>query len=327
MGTRKACCLGWFRHDGGMIWQWISRQLAPLTSIGAIAAYLYPPAFLIFKPWFLWLFAATMFALGLVMKPDEAREALSKPGAILIGVGTQFSVMPALGTLAATVATASGISPTMALGFIIVGCAPGAMASNVICYLLGGAVAFSVAMTLLASTLSPLLTPLLVAWLGGQYMEIPFLPMMRTILLIVVLPLILGMALRRRFPAARARCEQIAPAIAALAIVIICSYAVAANHARIGQTPLLLFLLVVAVNGGGYLAGWLVGRLCSFDRRYRITLAIEIGMQNAGLGVALALKHFSPETALPAALFAVWCILTAAGLSRWKHFSPTPPPA
>jgi BASS family bile acid:Na+ symporter len=248
-----------------------------------------------------------------------------KPLSIIIGVGAQFSIMPTLGFVAATVAVASGTEPTLALGFIIVGCAPGAMASNVIAYLMGGAVAFSVAMTLMASTLSPFMTPMLVEFLGGEYMDIPFLPMMKTIFLIVVLPLAIGMLLHHRFPQYQANCKRIAPAIAALAIIIICSYAVAANQERIAQTPWIVFLLVVVLNGGGYLAGWLIGGLCNFDRKYQITLAVEIGMQNAGLGVALALKHFSPETALPGALFAVWCILTAAGLSRWKKLKESEP--
>jgi len=301
-----------------MIWQLISRNLAPLTLMGAVTAYFYPPLFLIFKDYFLWFFAATMLALGLVMKPEEAKQALSKPARIFIGVGTQFTVMPALGFSAATICVASGIEPAIALGFIIVGCAPGAMASNVLTFLLGGVLSFSVAMTLVASTLSPFLTPLLVEWLGGAYMDIPFLPMMKTIFLIVVLPLGLGMLLHHYFPQYQSSCERIAPAVSALAIIIICSYAVAANQERIAQTSLIVFLLVVVLNGGGYVAGWFIGGLCKFDHQYKITLAIEIGMQNAGLGVALALKHFSPETALPGALFAVWCILTAAGLSRWK---------
>jgi len=303
-----------------MFWHFLSRNMAMLTLACAVTAYIYPPAFLIFKDYFLWFFAITMFALGLVMKPEEAKAALSKPGSIFIGVGTQFTVMPGLGFGAAMVSVASGTDPALALGFIIVGCAPGAMASNVICYLLGGAVAFSVAMTLLASTLSPFLTPLLVEFLGGEYMDIPFIPMMKTIFLIVVLPLASGMLLHHRFPQYQVSAERIAPAIAALAIIIICSYAVAANQERIAQTPWIVFFLVVALNAGGYLAGWFVASLCHFDHKYQITLAVEIGMQNAGLGVALALKHFSPETALPGALFAVWCILTAAGLSRWKKF-------
>ena len=300
------------------MFKWVTKNMALLTLLSAIAAYIYPAVFLIFKDYFLWLFAVTMFALGLVMKPEEAREALSKPLTIFIGVGAQYTVMPTLGFAAATISVASGADPSLALGFIIVACAPGAMASNVICYLLGGAVAFSVAMTLLASTLSPFMTPMLVEFLGGEYMNIPFLPMMKTIFLIVVLPLVLGMLLHHRFPQYQGRYEEIAPALAALAIIVICSYAVAANQERLAQTPIVVFLLVVALNAGGYLAGWFVGGLCSFDRKYQVTLAIEVGMQNAGLGVALALKHFSPETAIPGALFAVWCILTAAGLSRWK---------
>ncbi len=304
-----------------------SRQLAPLTLAGALVAFLYPPAFLIFRDYFLWLFAATMFALGIVLDTGEAMRALRRPGSIALGVATQYSVMPLLGLAAATLATWQGVSPTLALGFIIVGCAPGAMASNVITYLAGGAVAFSIAMTMVATVLSPLLTPSLVEMLGKQFMDIPFWPMMQTILLTVALPLALGMALRPRLGRHRESAEAIAPDIAAVAIIVICSYAVAANHDRISDTPLLVALLVVLLNGLGYLLGWWAGSLFRFETGYRITLAIEIGMQNAGLGVALALKHFSPETALPGALFAVWCILTAAGMTRWLHRRSTSLPA
>ena len=304
-----------------MLWHQLSKQMAPLTLLCAVAAYHYPPAFLIFKDYFLWLFAATMFALGLVMQPEEAKEALRRPTTILIGVTAQFTIMPLLGFAAAFVATWQGASTAMALGFIIVGCAPGAMASNVISYLLGGAVAFSIAMTMLATSLSPLLTPMLVQWLGGVFMEIPFWPMMQTILTMVLLPLAAGMLIHRCLPQYQHRYEQLAPDLAALAIIVICSYAVAANQERIAQMPWIIVALVIILNAGGYLAGWLVGIIARFDRRYRLTLAIEIGMQNAGLGVALALKHFTPETALPGALFAVWCILTAAGLGRWRNMS------
>jgi len=301
-----------------MPWQFLSRNLATFTLLGAITAYIHPPAFLIFKDYFLWFFGATMLALGLVMKPEEAKEALGKPLSIFVGVTAQFTVMPLLGFLSATLTLSMGASPALALGFIIVGCAPGAMASNVISYLLGGAVAFSIAMTMLATTLSPLLTPTLVAWLGDAFMDIPFWPMMQTILLTVALPLAAGMLIHHLMPQFQTHFERIAPDFAALAIIIICAYAVAANQSRIAETPWIVFALVVALNAGGYLAGWFIGGVFNFDKRYQITLAIEIGMQNAGLGVALALKHFEPETALPGALFAVWCILTAAGLSRWK---------
>lgn len=299
--------------------RWVARNLALLTLLGAVAAYLHPPLFLVFKTSFLWFFAATMLAVGIVLEPAELRETLRRPGQIGLGLATQFTVMPLLGLLAALLAP---LPQEIALGFIIVACAPGAMASNVIVYLAGGAVAYSVALTTFATLLAPLLTPALVKWLGGVFLVIPFWPMVKTIVLVVVLPLGAGMLLRRLLGAQVQAARALSPALAAAAIVVICSYAVAANQERIAQVGAWVLLMVVLVNGLGYLAGWWLARCYRFDRRHQLTLAIEIGMQNAGLGVALALEHFQPATALPGALFAVWCILTAAGASAWLRRHP-----
>lgn len=297
-----------------LVFRWIANGLAPLTLLGAVAAYLYPPAFLIFKDVFLWLFAATMFALGVVLDTGELRDTLKHPGRVGLGVLTQFSVMP---TLAFAAAWGAGLPPELALGFIIVGCAPGAMASNVIVYLAGGAVAFSVALTTVATLLSPILTPALVEWLGGVFLPIPFWPMMLTILKTVLAPLLLGIALQRVLGKRITAAKAIAPGIAAIAIVIICSYAVASNHQYLSEVGPTVVMLVVVINLAGYALGWVVASVYGFDRSHRLTLSIEIGMQNAGLGVALALAHFTPLVALPGVLFAVWCILTAAGASAW----------
>jgi BASS family bile acid:Na+ symporter len=294
--------------------RFIANQLASLTLLGAVLAYLYPPLFLIFKTSYLWFFAVTMFALGVVLDPQELQDTLREPKRIGLGVLTQFTVMPALGFAAAYLLP---VSDELALGFIIVGCAPGAMASNVIVYLAGGAVAYSVALTTVATMLAPVLTPALVKLLGGVFFEIEFWPMLQTIVMTVVVPLLLGMGLRRLLGARLAVVRELAPAVAAVAIVIICSYAMAANQSRIAELGPLVLVAVITVNALGYLAGWWLARLYRFDFRHRLALAIEIGMQNAGLGVALALKHFQPATALPGALFAVWCILTAAGASGY----------
>jgi BASS family bile acid:Na+ symporter len=292
----------------------IANQLAPFTLAGAIAAYLHPPLFLVFRESFLWFFAATMFALGIVLDTGELRETVRHPGRIGLGVLTQFTVMPLLGFAMAMLIP---LPPEIAVGFIIVACAPGAMASNVIVYLAGGAVAFSVALTTVATFLSPLLTPALVELLGKVFLEIPFWPMMQTILLTVVVPLAAGILLGRWLGAGLELARELAPAVAAAAIVIICSYAVAANQARIAEVGAWVIAAVILLNAAGYVTGWWLARLYGFDAMHRLTLAIEIGMQNAGLGVALALRHFAPETALPGALFAFWCILTAAGASAW----------
>jgi len=296
------------------ILHFISNGMAPLTLACALLAFYQPAIFMVFKPTFLWLFAASMYALGVVLEPADLRFTLKKPKPIALGVLCQYSIMPLLGAAAAW---AAQLPPELALGVIIVGCAPGAMASNVIVYLAGGAVAFSVALTTVATFLSPALTPLLVKSLGGAYLPIPFWPMMQTIILTVLLPLILGMLSRKTLGERAAPLISFAPTMASIAIIIICAYAVAANHDRLSNINSSLFAVVITINALGYLLGWLVAKLFKLTAAYRLTLAIEIGMQNAGLGVALALKHFSPETALPGALFAVWCILTGAGVSSW----------
>lgn len=296
--------------------QFIASRMAVLTLLGAVLAYFFPPLFMVFKSSFLWFFAATMFAMGIVLDAAELRQTLRKPWKIGLGVATQYTVMPLLGFVLALL---SPLPPDLKLGFIIVACAPGAMASNVMVYLAGGAVAFSVAMTTVSTFLSPLLTPLLVEVLGGKLLYIPFWPMMQTIILTVVLPLWAGMLLRRYLGRYLVMARAVSPAVAAIAIIIICSYAVAANQERIATVGAWVVALVVLLNALGYLAGWWLGRLYGFDGHHRLTLSIEIGMQNAGLGVALALAHFSPQTAMPGALFAVWCILTATGASAWLH--------
>lgn len=291
-----------------------SHNLAPLTLFMAISAYMFPDVFLIFEHVFLWLFAATMFSLGVVLDPNELKQVRQQSKEIGLGLLTQYSVMPFLGAVAAY---SSGLPNEIALGLIIVACAPGAMASNVVVYLAGGALAYSIALTTVATLISPLLTPVLVEWLGGALLPIPFWPMMQTIVLIVVLPIILGMTVKRLLGDKTQIMTDIAPAIAVLSIVIICSYAVAANQARIADMGMQLFLIVVVVNLIGYLAGWQLAKFYGFEKKLQIALSIEIGMQNAGLGVALALKHFSAATALPGAIFAVWCILTAAGMTAY----------
>jgi BASS family bile acid:Na+ symporter len=304
-----------------LILRLIANGLAPLTLLGALLAYFIPESFLWIAPGFQWLFAATMFALGVVLDPEELRETLRHPRAIALGVVAQYLIMPVLGFAAATL---SGLPPALALGFIVVACAPGAMASNVIVYLAGGAVAYSIALTTVATVLSPLVTPALVKWLGSVYVAIPFWPMMQTILLTTVVPLALGLGVRRllqRRQGSLLFAAQLAPAVATLAIVLICSYAVAANNARLASVGATLLAVVAIVNALGYLLGWQAARLFGFDASHRLTLAIEVGMQNAGLGVVLALKHFEPEAALPGAVYAVWCILTSAGAAAYLRRS------
>lgn len=352
--------------------RFIATYMALLTLFAAVVGFIFPDTFLFFGYIFKELFAATMFSLGVVLDRKDLVSTLKHPLRIGFGVMTQFIVMP---LLAFTIVTLAGLPPALALGFIIVGSAPGAMASNVIVYLAKGALAYSIALTTVATFLAPFLTPFLISLFANQAIDVDPMKLMWTIFYILVIPLAGGMLMRfyldkgfvissftlhiigaaimlglfhqfgsfalwqkllafiflvglplmasplRRGAAATILnwAREIAPAIAALSIIIICAFAVAKNQQAISQVGGWVLSLVILLNALGYLCGWLLARLYRFDRTHQVTLAIEIGMQNAGMGVALALAHFQaqPEVALPGALFAVWCIITAAGASTY----------
>jgi len=99
------------------------------------------------------------------------------------------------------------------------------------------------------------------------------------------------------------------------------------NKDRLSEITGMVLLAVLVLNILGLALGYAAGRTFRMDLKQRRTLCIEIGMQNAGLGTVLALKHFGPESAVPTAAFVFICIFTAAFLaSYWNRIVPAPNP-
>lgn len=285
--------------------------------------YAYPPALTFLRPYVEWLFACTMLGIGAVLKPSDFLPVIRKPYWVLLGSLAQFVIMPTLGFMLAKLLR---LPPELALGLIIVGATPGAMASNVIAYLARADVAYSVALTSTSTLLAPILTPSITYLLGSAWMPVQFWPMFLSIVKMVILPLLAGFGIRYLL---RERINRIAPAfpaVSAVFIAFICGLVVALNVNHLQQLTVLVLLAVMLHNGLGLLLGYAAGIGYRFDIKRRRTLALEVGMQNSGLGVVLALKHFSPQTALPGAVFAVWCIITASILAEyWSQRPPAPP--
>jgi len=277
-------------------------------------AYYKPELFIGVKAYTEWFFAFTMLGIGAVLNFEDFVPVFKKPQVVLLGVCTQFTVMPLLGL---SIAKLLGLSPQLTVGLVLVGCVPGAMASNVISYLAKADVAYSIALTTTATFLSPLVTPGLTYIFAHSFLEVRFWPMMFSIIKMVIVPLFAGFLLRRMFREKVERFSHIFPAFSVIFIAFICGLVVALNREVIIAVSLLLFIAIFLHNLLGLLLGYYAGRLYRFGMRRRRTLAIEVGMQNAGLGAVLALKHFSSETALPCALVATWCVITAAFLVEW----------
>jgi len=194
------------------------------------------------------------------------------------------------------------------------------MASNTMSYVAKADAAYSVSLTTVSTLLCPILTPLLTKVLAGSELPVSFWAMFIQIMVMVVVPLLLGFWVRYRFRRSVERILPVFPAISATFIVFICSVVIARNQARLPQVTGSVLAVVLTLNLWGLGAGYGIGALFGLDTLKRRALTIEIGMQNAGLGSALALEHLGEEAAIPAAIFVFVCIITASALaSFWQR--------
>jgi BASS family bile acid:Na+ symporter len=293
-----------------------TRALPLFVVAFGVLAFFAPTPFVVLSGGMKEFFALTMIGIGVVLKPSDFRRVAEQPWIVLIGVAAQYTLMP-LGAWA--VAKLLGLPPVYAVGLVLTGAAPGAMTSNVMSYIAKADAAYSVSLTAVATLLCPVMTPLLTYLLAGAQMDVPFWSMFNDLMFTVVLPLGAGFAVRVYLGRYVERVIEVFPAISATFIIFICAVVIGKNAETIPQVTGVILLAVLILNtygmAGGYAVGWLA-RMAPVRRR---TLAIEIGMQNAGLGVILANEHFSPETALPAVFFVFWCIITASMLaSYWQ---------
>ncbi|MBT3193102.1 MAG: bile acid:sodium symporter family protein [Verrucomicrobia bacterium] len=297
-----------------------TKYFALWVVLGGILAYCFPAPFLAMKPFNKAFFGLTMFGIGAVLRPEDFSRITRQPLIVLIGAIAQFTIMP-LGAF--LIARLFRLPPEMAVGLILAGCVPGAMASNVMSYIARADAAYSVSLTTVSTMLCPLLTPLLAQLLAGTVLHVPFWPMMIDVLRMVAGPLAIGLLFRRLL---RERIEpvvEIFPAISVTFIVFICALVIAGNRSffsALSPELLLVIAAVFALNLYGMLAGYGVGKLARFELRRRRTLSIEIGMQNAGMGTVLALAHFGERAALSTAVFVYVCIVTASVVAEfWRR--------
>ena len=283
----------------------------------ASVAYIFPEIFLSVKSFINLFFGITMFGIGLVITKKDYENIIKSPKAILFGNLCQFTIMPLMAFVTSYIFS---LPKEIMVGLILTGSAPGAMTSNVISYLSKGDVTYSVSLTAVATLLAPIMTPALVLLLAGQEVPVDFLPMFLTIVYTVVLPLLGGFIVRHFLPSFVEKVGELPATISVSAIVVITSYVVAANRSNLGMATIILFAAVIFHNIAGLVLGYLAGSMAKYTFVRKKTLSIEIGMQNAGLGVILALEHFSDKVAIPAAIFTIWCIISASLLINfWSY--------
>ena len=267
--------------------------------------------------------SVTMLMIGSLLPVDELRAVAKHWTQIVSGTAVQYITMPLLAFISACIFHLSG---PYFIGIMLVGCVPGAMASNMLVMIARGNVSYSVGLTTSATLLSPAVVPvtlyLAISVLGphfgctdsvnqSYFNSQVVIDMAKTLLLTVVLPVGIGFSLARVSKRWHAFSQMFGEIVANLVIIMIIASVVAANRGR--EFPIQMIPPLVLLNFGGFLAGWIGGKyILRLDIKKACALMIEIGMQNAGLGVMLAGIYFGtqPQVAMCCAMFTFGCMFT-----------------
>ena len=244
-----------------------------------------------------------MLSMGMTIGFDDFRRIAKERHSVLPGVILQYTLMPLLGWCLGVV---FNLPAPFAVGLILVSCCPGGTASNVIAFLARADVALSVSMTTVSTLLAVLMTPVLTAVLAGNRIDVPALGLLQDTIQVVILPVIVGAGLKWRFPVFCERILPVAPLIAVVTIVLIASSVIGGNQTAVLNAGPRLLLAILCLHGGGFVLGYGAGRIWLGRERAAQTAAIEVGMQNSGLGVVLGQQNFTnPLVAVPSAISAV----------------------
>ncbi|MCB2207510.1 MAG: bile acid:sodium symporter family protein [Bacteroidetes bacterium] len=287
--------------------------------------------------------AFIMFGVALEIKLDHFKKILLHPKSAIIGALSQFVLLPFL-TFLLVIALSKFLSPTMALGMILVAACPGGNISNFISSLARANVALSVSLTAIATLLAIFLTPLNFAFWGKlavnfyahsdssallRPIEIDAFQMYQTVFILLGIPLILGILINTRFPLFTLKIVRPIKRLSIIIFVAIVVMALANNFDHFLGAIEYVFLIVLLHNaialGAGYLMGTVFKRLPA-DRK---TISIETGIQNSGLALVLIFnpKIFPPEMelggmAIIAAWWGIWHILAGLGIAGlWTNFN------
>ncbi|RMG26518.1 MAG: bile acid:sodium symporter family protein [Bacteroidetes bacterium] len=270
-----------------------------------------------------------MYGVALELRVEDFKRILFEPKAPLVGVISQFVLLPALTFCLIYLIRPQ---PSIALGMILVAACPGGNISNFISLLAKGNAALSVTLTAVATLLAIVMTPFNFAFWGGLYpptaalltrISLDPVEMLTTILLLLGLPLVLGMATAYRFPVLTRR---ILKPIKVLSLLFFAGFVVVAlsnNFDYFLKYIHYIIFIVLAHNAAAFLGGYGFARIMGLSGADVRSVTIETGIQNSGLALVLIFGFFGGlgGMAIIAAWWGIWHILAGLSLAAvWSRY-------
>ncbi len=290
-------------------------KLFPLwVVVFSLTAFFSPVLFTPYKGWITYLLGVIMLGMGLTMSINDFKLVFSRPKDVLYGIVLRYCIMPFVAFL---VTKLLNLPPALAAGVILVGCCPSGTASNVMTFLAKGDTALSVTVSSFNTVLAPFLTPYIFLFLAGSIIPIDAQALLIDILKIVLVPVTLGIALRAAAGRIVDKFVKVVPLISVAAIVFVIAIVIALSAAKLATVAMIAFVAVVLHNGVGLGLGYGASRVVGMNVHKSKAICFEIGMENSGLAVALAMAHLDPVAAIPGAIFSVWHNLSGSLLAGY----------
>ncbi|PWU08743.1 MAG: bile acid:sodium symporter [Verrucomicrobia bacterium] len=282
----------------------IITRLFPVWAILiSIVAYCIPQGFEGITHWTASLLMLIMFAMGVTLSSSDFKRVFFQPLPVIAGLVLQYSLMPLIAWLLSRLLH---MPQELTIGMILVGCASGGTASNLVTSLARGNVALSITLTALSTLVGVFATPLLLRLYVDAKVTVDMHGILKSIFQIVVFPVGAGLVFNYFFNRKMDSIKRIAPLVSMFAILFLISGLIAVNTKTILSLGPLVVAGVVLHNTIGLIGGYWGAKLFRFDEATCRTLAIEVGMQNSGFAAALGKLYFMPLTALPGTLFSIW---------------------
>ncbi len=272
-----------------------------------------------------WCLAFLMFGVALDIQIKDFKKLWTQPKITLIALAAQLILLPILTLILAKIINPG---PSLAVGMILLGVCPGGNVSNYMVHLSKANAALSVTLTSITTLLAAIITPLAFAFWTG-FLDIPEalrteiavdpLKMFKTISLLIILPLSIGLLLQHYFSEV---VNKIKKAVGILSLLIFLSFVVFAILGNIGNIKdhlAKVFFIVLIHNALGFLLGYFWAKITGLQEREARTISIETGIQNSGLGLILIFNFFGGigGMALICAWWGIWHLISGFALAMW----------
>jgi BASS family bile acid:Na+ symporter len=256
-----------------------------------------------------------MFTMGTEMSLKDFESVIKTPRAVVIGLVSHFTIMPLVGF---TLAKSFGFPPEIAAGVILIGSVPSGVTSNVLAFIAKANMPLSITIAALSTLIAPIMTPLLMKLLAGQYVEIDFVNMMLHVVKIIIVPIILGLIINKLIRNGMKGLQTVMPIISMFGVLMMLIVIVSSGRDSLLQIGPILLLASMIHHSIGYLLGYWSGRIMGLDEKSCRTISLEVGMQNGGLASGIALQMGKIATVgLASAISVPWMTISGSVLANW----------